>query len=262
MQQSSKRSVQLLLWQNLTYTDRAQSAFAPGLAMAKGYAASTASERSSDMEYLISTLPVKPLPDPILTPYPSDLAASEKYVCAQLGYTGQIPGHITALIREGISIRFLGPDNKPGEDIVLSPPEPDQKFAEYLDIDTLEVLMHRRMHAMWRALPTRRRGPEPRLCQVGHVMPAQLNEAIARFRREKAEGDSHNAMNARMKGHDFMQYKVWVRLDPSSIGYTSVSQDEPLRKRLLASWDARAPADRKYNEDWVDGLVRRRYLGL
>jgi len=229
--------------------------------MANGYATSTASERVDDIEYLIAALPSRPLADPILEPYSSDLAASEKYVLKQLGYTGQIPSHITALVGEGISIRFLEPDDKPGDDIVFSPPS-SAKSAAPVDVDTLEVLLHRRMHAMWRAQPTRRRGPEPRLCQVGHLMPSELNEAVAHFRREKEEGNSNNAMEARMMGHDFMQYKVWVQLSAFSIGHKSISQDESARKRLLASWDARPPAERKVTDDMVDGLVRRHYVGL
>ena len=228
--------------------------------MANGYATSTASERVDDIESLIAALPSKPLADPILEPYSSDLAASEKYVCAQLGYTGQIPSHISALIGEGISIRFLEADNKPGEDLCFGPPTTGSKVP-FPDMDTLEVLLHRRIHAMWRAQPSRRRGPEPRLCQVGHLLPSELTEAIAHFRREKERGNSSNAMEARMMGHDFMQYKVWVQLSPSSIGYRSISQDEHSRKRLLASWDTRVPAERKATEDMVDVLVRRHYVG-
>jgi hypothetical protein len=236
--------------------------FTRGIVIANGYAASTASEREADIQEMVASLPSRPLPSPALEPYISDLAAAEKFVCTKLGYAQKFPDRMTNLIREGISIRLLGPNNnKPGKVIGLFPTSGPEALT-LTDIDSLEVLLHRRMKAMGRAQSGSRRGREPKLCQVGGVSSELLlSTVVPRYRNQLAQANRIARREGMTPGHDCPIARIWASTDVDDVGFRSISQDESARKRLLASWDARAPAEREETEKMIDGLVRAHYVG-
>jgi len=235
--------------------------FARGIVIANGYAASTADEREADVQALIATLPQSPLVSPAVEPYISDLAAAEKFVCTELGYAQKFPDEITNLIREGISIRLLGSNNKPGKVIGLFPTSGPEALT-LTDIDYLEVLLHRRMRAMWCAQPTKRRGREPRLCQVGRVTPdVLLPTLVSRYQNQHAMANQVALRQGMVPGRDCPFLKTWILVDVEDVGFSSVSQDQSRRDILLATWDARAPAEKEETEKMVEGLVRAHLVG-
>jgi len=235
--------------------------FSHGLVVANGFGASTASERKADVKALVALLPRKPLPSPAIEPYISDFAAAEKYICTELGHAQKFPDQMMKLIKEGVSIRLLDSNNKPGKVIGLFPTSGPEALT-LTDIDYLEVLLHKRIRAMWRAEPSSRRGREPRLCQVGRVLRSErLQGRISAYRDQVAMGNRLAIQNGLTPGHDVAVCKVWVALDEELIGFTSASQDETQRNNLLGSWNVRAPAARQDIETKVDVLVRAHLVG-
>jgi len=231
-----------------------KSTFSQGLVVAKGFRTSPGSKRKADVKALVELLPRRPLPSPAVEPYISDLAAAEKFICTELGYTQKF----SERIQEGISIRLVDSNNKPGKVIGLFP---TSKPGELTMIDILEVLLHRRLRAMWRAERSSRRGPEPRLCQVGRVLPDRLQGRISVYRNQVAEADRLAIEHGHIPGHDIAVCKMWVSLSAERAGVVSASENEITRNLLLATWDACAPAAKEGIEMMVDALVRRHLVG-
>lgn len=226
--------------------------------IARSYGASTTSERAADVATLISTLPQKPLSNPHIKPYVCDVAAVEKYLCRRYGHPN-IPEQIINIIREGISIRIVSSDGKPGRIVGLFPTTGHRSYST-ADIDLIEVLLHKRMTTFWRASPPSRRGVEPRLCQVGHILPDALAEYELDLSKTFAHSQAKAALTSAVTGlTTFIGTKVWQGSYPQSIGSKSASQDVTSREALLASWNGRTQAQKERFEKIFEALVARFY---
>jgi len=105
---------------------------------------------------IVDLLVSQPTIPPEIQSYISDIAASEKYVCRQLGFTGRFYEDGTRAIRDGISIRYMSN----GRRKVLGGFQRDS--VSDADLDLLEALLHERIYAD--------SSHDVDLAQIGHVL--------------------------------------------------------------------------------------------
>lgn len=221
--------------------------YSAALVIAMGFGAGTAAERQADIATLKATLSQTPLPSPIIEPFVCDVAASEKWICTTLGLSA-LPSEATRIIKEGISIRLVKDNGEPGETIALLPTEGPHAYTTS-DTGLLEALIHRRMVSFWYGIPASRRGTTPKLCQIGHVHPNVLQNAISELQQARRTIQLRPGVSRKLK--------AWVVAPHTHVGSKSVSQDRNTSRLLLDGWDGRPAAERSEYERIVEESVQK-----
>jgi hypothetical protein len=111
--------------------------------------------------------------DPV-SPYTCLAAASEKYICRQLGYTGSFQQAGLNMAREAILICAHVGYVKPIMEVSL---EGKDSFS-LQDINTLESMLRRRLETEHTYI----RNGRPKLLQIGHVSESVLQPYIDELR--------------------------------------------------------------------------------
>lgn len=189
----------------------------------------------------MSTLTTTPIQVEPAEPYISDVAASEKYVCRELGFTADFSQSGLAMVREGITIR-VNANNR--SRVLAEIPLTGKDSFTAPDIDVIEALLRRLLQDE----PSYRHDRYPKLHQVGHVLPEKLAAYIQNTRnatprlRDVPYPDGSGRVVSRS---GIGQPVQWVALESDQIGQRSVSEDTDEVEALCKNIDIRPAATKK-----------------
>lgn len=131
----------------------------------------TSEDRQAQLSLKLDVLASQPTILPEIQSSVCDVAASEKYVCRQLGFTGRFNEGGTRVVRDGISICYWA--NGRAKVLGLFPKDSISDD----DLNILEALLYERMYA--------ESSRNLELAQIGHVLPATLAPIITHLKAMK-----------------------------------------------------------------------------
>lgn len=170
---------------------------------------------------MISIFTAAPIQVERAEPYICDVAASEKYVCHELGFSADFSQSAQAMVRGGITI-CVDANNR--SRVLAEIPLNGKDSFTIPDIDLIEALLRRRLQDE----SSYRRDRCPKLYQVGHVLPEKLAAYIHDMRhktprlRDLPYPDGSGRV---VRRSGIGQPVKWVSLESDQIGQRSVSGD-------------------------------------